>query len=105
MANALELRAGQKLRSAVSDAQLIVVRAPASAVDLRCGGVPVLAEGDEPSGEPADADLGEGPLIGKRYASEAAGIELLCTRGGDGALSIGDEPLEVKGAKPLPSSD
>ncbi len=105
MANALELRAGQKLRSAVSDAQLIVVRAPASAVDLRCGGVPVLAEGDEPSGEPADADLGEGPLIGKRYADDDLGLEVLCTQSGPGQVTVDGKPLPLKGAKPLPSSD
>ena len=33
------------------------------------------------------------------------GLEVLCTKGGDGALSVGDAPLLVKGAKPLPSSD
>ena len=35
----MELRPGQKLRSAVSEAQLIVVRAPATAVEVCCGGV------------------------------------------------------------------
>ena len=44
-------------------------------------------------------------LLGKRYADDELGLELLCTQGGDGALSIGDTPLLVKGAKPLPSSD
>jgi len=81
------------------------VRAPASAVDLRCGGVPVLAEGDEPSGEPADADLGEGPLIGKRYADDDLGLEVLCTQSGPGQVTVDGKPLPLKGAKPLPSSD
>ena len=30
--------------------------------------------------------LGDGPLLGKRYADEELGLELLCTRAGDGAL-------------------
>ena len=48
---------------------------------------------------------GDATLLGKRYADDELGLELLCTQGGDGALSIGDTPLLVKGAKPLPSSD
>jgi hypothetical protein len=53
---------------------------------------------------PASVD-GESTLLGKRYADEELGLELLCTQGGDGALTIGDRPLLIKGAKPLPSSD
>jgi len=30
---------------------------------------------------------------------------VLCTKPGDGSLSVGDEPLQVKEAKPLPASD
>ena len=48
---------------------------------------------------------GDPTLLGKRYADEELGLELLCTQGGDGALAVGDAPLLVKGAKPLPSSD
>jgi hypothetical protein len=43
--------------------------------------------------------------MGKRYEDADLGLELLCTQPGEGALSIGDAPLLVKGAKPLPSSD
>ena len=43
--------------------------------------------------------------IGKRYGDEDLGIELLCTKAGEGSLSIGDERLHLKDAKPLPSSD
>jgi hypothetical protein len=32
-------------------------------------------------------------------------LEVLCTKPGDGSLSIGDTPLQVKEAKPLPASD
>ena len=106
MANTLTLRPGQKLASAVSDAQLIVVRAPATAVDLRCGGVALLPEGEEPSDEAGgQAAPGEGLLIGKRYADDELGLEVLCTRSGEGELTVDGRPLPLKGAKPLPSSD
>jgi hypothetical protein len=48
---------------------------------------------------------GDPTLTGKRYADEDLGLELLCTKAGEGWLSVGDRPLLVKGAKPLPSSD
>jgi hypothetical protein len=35
----------------------------------------------------------------------ALGLELLCTKAGEGAISVGETILEVKGAKPLPASD
>jgi hypothetical protein len=46
-----------------------------------------------------------GTQLGKRYADEALGLELLCTKAGEGSISVGDAILEVKGAKPLPASD
>jgi hypothetical protein len=102
----MKLRPGQKLHSAVSDAQVVVVRAPDADVDLACGGAPVLEEGQQPADAAAlDASLGDGPLLGKRYADEDLGLELLCTRPGDGALTVDGRALPIKGAKPLPSSD
>ncbi len=102
----MKLRPGQKLHSAVSDVQVIVVRAPADEVELGCGGAPLLDEGQEAdAGAALDASLGDGPRLGKRYADDELGLELLCNRAGDGALTVGGEVLAVKGAKPLPSSD
>lgn len=104
----MKLRPGQKLQSAVCDAQVVVVRAPSSEVEveLGCGGHPLLADGQEPDGgAQLDASLGDGPLLGKRYADEQLGLELLCTRPGKGALTADGRVLTVKGAKPLPSSD
>ncbi|MFV0315377.1 MAG: hypothetical protein ACK5O2_00250 [Microthrixaceae bacterium] len=99
------LRPGQKLHSAVSEAQLVVVKAPETDVEISCGGVPMLL--DEPESTTAEgADLsGDGPLLGKRYAHEDLGLELLCSKAGDGALTLDGAVLEIKGAKPLPSSD
>ena len=102
----MKLRPGQKLQSAVGEAQVVVVRAPSTEVELACGGAPLLEDGQEPAGDAAlDEALGDGPLLGKRYADEELGLELLCTRPGKGALSVDGRPLLVKGAKPLPSSD
>jgi hypothetical protein len=52
-----------------------------------------------------DAKFAGPTLIGKRYTDESGDLELLCTKGGEGALSEGEVLLSVKGAKPLPSSD
>jgi hypothetical protein len=102
----VKLRPGQKLHSAVSNAQVVVVRAPATEVDVRCGGAPLLEDGQTPDGATTlDPSLAEGPLLGKRYAEEDLGLELLCTRPGEGALTVDGNMLVLKGAKPLPSSD
>jgi hypothetical protein len=101
----MKLRPGQKLHSAVCDVQVIVVRAPAAEVALGCGGSPLLEEGQGAGGASLDPALGEGPLLGKRYADADLGLELLCTRAGKGALTVEGKPLLVKGAKPLPSAD
>jgi len=100
------LKLGAKYRSAVCDAQIMVIRTVPDAVDLRCGGVSMLAPGEEPSaGAALDARFAEGTLIGKRYIDEADRIEFLCTKGGKGSLSLGQTPLLVKQPKALPSSD
>jgi hypothetical protein len=102
----MELKAGSKLKSAVCDTSLIVVRAPGKPVDLRCGGRPMLGANEEPEeGISIDPVFSGGTQIGKRYAAEELGLEVLCTKGGEGSLSIGEDLLEIKAAKPLPASD
>jgi hypothetical protein len=102
----MELRPGLRLESATCDTQVVVVRAPKEPtdIDLRCGGAPLREIGSGTERLPISVD-GEATLLGKRYADDELEIELLCTRGGEGALAIGDRPLLIKGAKPLPSSD
>jgi hypothetical protein len=102
---AIQLKAGMKLRSATDACEIVVVRAPADPADLRCGGHPFLAADAEVSPQAVEAGFDGGTQIGKRYASEAAGVEVLCTKAGEGSISIGEDPLELKGAKPLPASD
>lgn len=101
----MELHAGTRLESTTCDTQVAVIKAPAGEVDLRCGGAPMvpLGEGGDRA-EPA-ADHAGGTLMGKRYADEEAGLEVLVTKAGAGSLSVGDVPLATKDAKPLPASD
>jgi hypothetical protein len=101
----MDMKAGTRLRSAVCSTEVIVIRPPNEAVDLRCGGVPMATVDTPPAGATLDPDHGNGTQLGKRYADPATGLELLCTKQGDGSLSIGAEPLGMKDAKPLPSSD
>jgi nitroreductase len=90
----------------VTDAtEVVVVKAPGEPVDLRCGGRPLVAMDAEVTAQGIEAGFDGGTQLGKRYADEALGLEVLCTKGGDGALSVGETILEVKGAKPLPASD
>jgi hypothetical protein len=101
----MQLKAGARLKSATDETQIVVVRAPEGDVELTCGGHPLVPLDDEIA--PAAVEDGHsGPtLIGKRYADDGVGIELLCTKGGAGALFVNGAPLPLKEAKPLPSSD
>jgi hypothetical protein len=102
----MNLTAGARMRSTVDPTEVIVVKAPAADVDLRCGGQPVAPIGEEPvEGSTIDAAHQHGTQLGKRYADPDTGLEVLCTKGGDASLSLGDEPLPIKDAKALPSSD
>lgn len=102
----MPLKAGARLKSSVCDTEVIVVRAPDVEVDLRCGGEPLVAiDADAPTGGTMAEAHQSGSLLGKRYADEETGIELLCTKPGTGSLSIGDVAIPVKEAKPLPASD
>jgi hypothetical protein len=101
----VELKAGQRLASAVCDTEVVVVKAPATDVDVRCGGHPMTLKGEPAASAELDGAHSAGTLIGKRYADETTGLEVLCTKAGAGSLSIGAEALLQKDAKPLPSSD
>lgn len=100
----MQLKPGLRLESATCDTQVVVVKAPADDLDVRCGGEP-MREVDTGGDRLPISGEGEPTLVGKRYADDDLGIELLCTKPGAGSLSVGDTPLLVKGAKPLPSSD
>lgn len=105
MSSAPEVKAGTRLKSAVSDAEVVVIKAPGAAATIECGGRPMRALDDESPREEMAADAGEGTALGKRYVDDDLGVELLCTKAGEGSLSIDGTALVLKGAKPLPSSD
>lgn len=100
----MQIKAGTKLFSAVCDTQIMVLRVPKDDLDVTCGGLPMQTE------EAAEKSLisdnaGEGSLVGKRYVDKAETMEFLCTRGGEGNISVNGVALEIKQAKRLPSSD
>ncbi len=99
-----QLKAGTRLKSAVCNTEVMIVAAPAEDVDVTCGGAALIAMGEEGGGAIAD-DAKGGTQIGKRYVNEAGDLEILCTKPGEGSLAAGGVELQIKGAKPLPSSD
>lgn len=104
----MDLTPGKKLASTVCATEVIIVRPPTEAVDVACGGaamVPADEAPDEGSRGTVDSAFAEGTLLGKRYLHEASGLELLCTKPGDGSLAVDEATLPLKEAKPLPSSD
>jgi hypothetical protein len=102
----MELKPGSRWKSAVCEAQMVVVRPPQSAGVLACGGTAVLPQADAtpPTGQ-IDADHAAGVLIGKRYVDDVSGIEVLGAKAGAGSLSFDGRPMTLKEAKPLPASD
>jgi hypothetical protein len=100
-----QLKAGIRIQSAVCSTEVVVIRTPAADVDVRCGGAPMIAIGAPKSGGAVDARFAGGTQVGKRYVNAADDLELLCTKPGPGSLAVGDTPLALKEAKPLPSSD
>jgi len=101
----MDLAAGSRWKSAVSDTEVVVVRPADGDRRLECGGADMVALGTDAAEHALDPALAEPTLLGKRYTEESSGLEVLCTKGGDGALTLDGAPLQIKGAKPLPSSD
>ncbi len=99
------LKPGTRLRSTTCDTEVVVVKGPGVEVDVRCGGAPMVPVGEAGGAAAVSAPFDQGTLVGKRYVTDDESLELLCTKAGAGSLSVGDAPLAVKGAKPLPSSD
>jgi hypothetical protein len=100
-------RVGTTLASTTDQTTVIVVRWGAEDLDVTCGGAPMVdAKGPEAgTANPTDPAQQAGTQMGKRYADEEHGVELLCSKAGTGTLAVGGTPVPLKDAKPLPASD
>ncbi len=102
----LTVKAGSRLYGATSTTELIVVKTPSAELDLTIGGQPALLDA---SGRTGATDIAEGhgggAAMGKRYVDSSGGVELLCTKAGEGLPAVAGEVLQLKDAKPLPASD
>jgi hypothetical protein len=101
----MDVKPGSRWRSAVCDAEVVVIKAPKSPISLECGGEPLAPAAEPRELKPIRSGLGGGVLIGKRYVDDASGLELLCNKAGRGTLAANGAPLRIKDAQKLPSSD
>jgi len=97
------MKPGMKLKSAVCDTEVMVIKV-APATVFSCGGAPMV---DDRAGDKGalDAAFSGGTQIGKRYTDAEGSLELLCIKAGAGSLAANGTALQLKDAKPLPASD
>ena len=101
----MELKAGARLKRVACETQVIVVRAPQGDVEVTCGGAVMVPVDADAPGAALDASAADGTQLGKRYADEELGLELLCTKAGKGSLQVNGVVIGLKQAKALPASD
>ena len=102
----MELKPGSRWKSAVCDTEVVVVRATQGGIALECGGHPMIPHAEaKPEGLAVDPAYAGGAQPGKRFADDISGLEVLCTKGGKGSLSIDGREIGAKEAKKLPASD
>jgi hypothetical protein len=102
----VKLRPGVRLHSAVDETEVIVIGAPTDEVELECGGHPMLEpDASTPADLELDPSLADGTALGKRFADDATGLEVLCVKAGKGTLTLDGAVLPLKAAKALPASD
>jgi hypothetical protein len=97
-----QLKAGSRLKSAVCDAEVMIVKPGNGDVALTCGGAPMSTTGEKATPNP---ELMGGCQMGKRYVNKDQSLEVLCVKAGKGSIAVNGEVLTVKDAKKLPSSD
>jgi hypothetical protein len=102
----MQIRAGSRLKSAVCDTEIMVVKAPAGEVDVTCGGSSMVEAAATVTDKPGPAaDAAGGTQMGKRYVDADDTLEVLCTKPGAGSLGADGALLVLKENKPLPASD
>jgi hypothetical protein len=97
------LTPGKRLRSRVSDTEIIVVRSPAAPVELSCGGQSMTADLATAAAGPSTTE--NDTVLGRRYVDTDTGLEVLCTKAGAGVLSADGRQLTIKAPNALPASD
>jgi len=97
----VELNPGRVLHSKVDSTQVIVVRAPAMATTLTCGGEPMQETASVVDGRHGD----DGMELGRRYWEPGSGLEVLCAKPGWLPVMANGERLEVVPPRSLPASD
>ena len=96
------MKPGTRLKSAACDTEVMVIRCGEGTVE--CGGVP-MGEDKPAEAAPLNADFAGGTQMGKRYVDADGKFELLVVKPGKGSLALNGVALDIKDAKPLPSSD
>ena len=99
-----DLVPGKRLRSNVGDTEIIVVRSPATQVELSCGGQSMTANLETAAVATTSTDEND-TVLGKRYVDTDTGLEVLCTKPGPGVLAADGRQLTVKAPTALPASD
>jgi hypothetical protein len=99
-----DLAPGKRLRSNVGDTEIIVVRSPATHVELSCGGQLMTANLGTAAAATKSTDEND-TVLGKRYVDSDTGLEVLCTKPGPGVLTADGRQLTIKAPTALPASD
>jgi hypothetical protein len=97
------MKPGVRLKSIVCDTEVMVIRTGGDGT-VECGGKP-MAEARPAALGAVDDAFANGTQMGKRYVNASGTLELLCVKPGRGSLAINGVALQIKEAKPLPSSD
>jgi hypothetical protein len=110
----MSITPGSRWASTVSSIEVVVVRPGAGVTALTCGDAPMVPAGTTAPGTTAPGTTapgttapvnGEGCQLGKRYVDETTGLQLLCTKPGNGVVAVDGRPVQLLAAKPLPASD
>ncbi len=102
----MDLKPGSRWRSSVCDTEVVIVKPPKTEVSLECGGHSMVAMATpKPEGLSLSPDHSAGSQVGKRYADDETGVEILCSKAGAGSLSLDGRGVPLKDTKKLPSSD
>lgn len=100
----MALKTGARLKSAVCDGEVMIVKAPAGDVQLTCGGVS-MSDSAPAARQSVHPDHAVGIRIGKRYVNEDGSLEVLCVKAGEGGLAADGALLLQKDTRQLPKTD